>query len=50
MRFNTHLRELYLGRNNLNPEDALNVGEILKNNMHLEVIDIRDNAIQVVAI
>ena len=47
LKFNTNLKELYLGRNNLNTDDSLHVAGILKNNPHLEVLDLRDNSIQV---
>ena len=47
LKFNTNLKELYLGRNNLNTDDSLHVAGIIKNNPHIEVLDLRDNSIQV---
>ena len=47
LKFNTNLKELYLGRNNLNTDDSLHIAAIIKNNPHLQVLDLRDNSIQV---
>ena len=47
MKFNENLQELYISNNNLLPEDAQNLGAILRINHTLKVLDIKDNNIQV---
>lgn len=43
---NRVLKELCLANNELNANDAYNVGNILKNNYHLQLLDISNNDIQ----
>jgi Ran GTPase-activating protein (RanGAP) involved in mRNA processing and transport len=47
MKFNENLQELHIANNNLLPEDAMNIGGILRTNHTLRVLDMRDNYIQV---
>lgn len=47
MKFNENLQELHLANNCFLPEDAQNLGGILRTNHTLRVLDIRDNNIQV---
>lgn len=44
---NRVLKELCLANNEMNANDAYNVGNILKNNYHLQLLDISNNDIQV---
>jgi Leucine-rich repeat (LRR) protein len=45
---NRALKELCLANNELNSIDAFNIGNILKNNYHLQLLDISNNNIEVI--
>lgn len=47
MKFNENLQELHLARNHLGPEDGQHLGNILRSNHTLRVIDVSDNNLQV---
>ncbi len=47
MKFNENLEELYLSRNHLAPEDGQHLGNILRSNHTLRVLDVSDNNLQV---
>ena len=47
MKFNENLQELYLSRNHLSPEDGQHLGNILRSNHTLKVLDVSDNNLQV---
>lgn len=46
MKFNENLEELYLSRNHLAPEDGQHLGNILRSNHTLRVLDVSDNNLQ----
>ena len=47
MKFNENLQEIYLSRNHLGPEDGQHLGNILRSNHTLRVLDVSDNNLQV---
>jgi protein phosphatase 1 regulatory subunit 37 len=46
MKFNENLQELHLSRNHLGPEDGQHLGNILRTNHTLRVLDVSDNNLQ----
>ncbi|XP_003385088.1 PREDICTED: protein phosphatase 1 regulatory subunit 37-like isoform X2 [Amphimedon queenslandica] len=46
MKFNENLQEIYLSRNHLGPEDGQHLGNILRSNHTLRVLDVSDNNLQ----
>lgn len=41
------VKELHIGSNNLQPSDGIQLGNLLRNNMHLHTLDLRNNHLQV---
>ena len=41
------IKELYIGDNNLQPSDGIQLGNLLRNNIHLHTLDIKGNHLQV---
>jgi protein phosphatase 1 regulatory subunit 37 len=50
MKFNENLQELHLSRNHLGPEDGQHLGNILRTNHTLRVLDVSDNNLQVIGL
>ncbi|KAH9426632.1 hypothetical protein DERP_002731 [Dermatophagoides pteronyssinus] len=46
IKFNTSLRELYLGENKISSADCVQIGNLLRGNSILNVLDLRNNFIQ----
>ncbi|KAI2805837.1 hypothetical protein BLOT_004842 [Blomia tropicalis] len=46
IKFNTSLRELYLGENKICSADCVQLGNLLRGNAYLNVLDLRSNLIQ----
>ena len=46
MKFNENLQEIWLGSNSLITEDGQHLGNILRSNHTLRVLDLRDNNLQ----
>ncbi|KAH9527428.1 hypothetical protein DERF_001442 [Dermatophagoides farinae] len=46
IKFNTSLRELYLGENKIGSADCVQIGNLLRGNSILNVLDLRNNFIQ----
>lgn len=44
---NTVLKELWLAHNDLNSVDAIHIGNVLKTNFHLQILDVSNNKIEV---
>ena len=47
VKFNHILKDLFLGDNKLIPNDGQPLGEMLKGNEHLQLLDLRNNPLQV---
>lgn len=46
IKFNTSLRELYLSENKISSTDCVQIGNLLRGNSFLNVLDLRNNLIQ----
>lgn len=46
IKFNTSVRELYLGENKICSADCVQLGNLLRGNSYLNVLDLRNNLIQ----
>lgn len=46
LKLNTTLQELYLGENKISPADGLQLGNLLRSNSVLELLDLRSNNLQ----
>ena len=47
MKFNRNLKDLFLGDNKLSQCDGQSLGAMLKGNEHLQLLDLRNNPLQV---
>lgn len=46
IKFNTSLRELYLNENKISSADCVQIGNLLRGNGYLNILDLRNNFIQ----
>ena len=44
------IKELYIGDNNLQPSDGIQLGNLIRNNTYLHTVDVRNNHLQVFVI
>lgn len=47
VKFNRNLKDLFLGDNKLTSADGQSLGAMLKGNEHLQLLDLRNNPLQV---